>query len=65
MSISYSCVVLDEQSRNKLLNVLHDKIPVDWQIIAHHMTITLGPLMHPANKLLLQHMLEEMKKRWL
>ena len=39
-SISYSAVVLDEESRNKLLEL----VPEGWKPIAHHMTIKLGPL---------------------
>ena len=39
-SISYSAVVLDEESRNKLLEL----VPKGWKPIAHHMTIKLGPL---------------------
>ena len=40
-SISYSGIVLDEDSRQKLLSL---PIPEGWKSIAHHMTITLGPL---------------------
>jgi hypothetical protein len=40
-SISYSAVVLDEKSKNTLLEL---DIPEGWKPIAHHMTITLGPL---------------------
>tara|TARA_R100000315_G_scaffold62478_1_gene44277 strand:- start:2805 stop:3182 length:378 start_codon:yes stop_codon:yes gene_type:complete len=39
-SISYSAVVLDDESRNKLLEL----VPEGWKPIAHHMTIKLGPL---------------------
>ena len=39
-SISYSAVVLDDESRNKLLGL----VPEGWKPIAHHMTIKLGPL---------------------
>jgi len=39
-SISYSAIVLDEESRNKLLGL----VPEGWKPIAHHMTIKLGPL---------------------
>lgn len=44
--ISYSAVVLDEQSRNRLINYLNIKkiIPDDWEVIAHHMTINMGEL---------------------
>ena len=40
-NISYSGVVLDEESRQKLLEL---PIPEDWEFVAHHMTITMGPL---------------------
>ena len=50
MSISYSAVVLDEKSRANLLGMLGDLIPLNWEIVAHHMTITMGPLQHPRGK---------------
>lgn len=40
-SISYSGIVLDEESKQKLLDL---SIPEGWEPIAHHMTITMGPL---------------------
>lgn len=46
MSVSYSCVLLDSESKEKVakrfphLSITH----------AHHMTITLGPLQHPKQK---------------
>ena len=40
-SISYSGIVLDEESKQKLLSL---PIPEGWQPVAHHMTITMGPL---------------------
>lgn len=40
--ISYSAVLLDEPSREKLLRAIEDKIPKDWKVLAHHMTINLG-----------------------
>lgn len=42
--ILYSAVVLDNASRTKLLNMVSDRIPEGWSVIAHHMTINLGPL---------------------
>ena len=42
--IRYSCVLLDTESRNELLNRFGDLIPDDWRVVAHHMTITLGGL---------------------
>jgi hypothetical protein len=42
--VYYSAVVLDTASRNKLIDMLSDRIPAGWTVIAHHMTITMGPL---------------------
>jgi hypothetical protein len=50
MSISYSAIVLDEVSRSNLLGRLGDLVPQDWGIVLHHMTITMGPLVHPRGK---------------
>tara|TARA_B100000700_G_C14478593_1_gene594000 strand:- start:59 stop:499 length:441 start_codon:yes stop_codon:yes gene_type:complete len=47
MSISYSAIVIDEMSKATLLGRLSDLIPAGWDIFAHHMTITMGPLVHP------------------
>ena len=46
-NISYSGVVLDEESRQKLLDL---PIPEGWEPIAHHMTITMGPIVHKKGK---------------
>lgn len=43
-NISYSAVVLDEKSRNKLIKVFRYLIPSNFEIIAHHMTIKMGAL---------------------
>ena len=43
-NIAYSGIVLDEESKQKLLAL---PIPEGWETIAHHMTITLGALIHP------------------
>lgn len=43
-NVLYSAVVLDENSRNKLINRFKNEIPEDWEIIAHHMTINLGEI---------------------
>jgi hypothetical protein len=40
--VIYSAVVLDDKSRSKLLAEFNDKIPEDWKIIAHHMTIAFA-----------------------
>ena len=46
-NISYSGVVLDEESRQQLLNL---DTPEGWEPVAHHMTITMGPLIHKKGK---------------
>ena len=46
-SISYSGVVLDEESRQQLLK---GDVPEGWEPVAHHMTITMGPLVHKKGK---------------
>lgn len=40
--ISYSAVVLDDESRTKLITSLSSLIPEGWKLVAHHMTINLG-----------------------
>jgi hypothetical protein len=45
-NIKYSAVVLDDDSRDKLLS--NFKIPADWETIAHHMTIKMGGLTDKA-----------------
>jgi len=42
--VSYSAVVLDAASKNRLLEFVGGKIPQGWSVFAHHMTITMGPL---------------------
>lgn len=44
MSISYSCVKLDDQSKDHLFNRLSKLVPNDWEWVADHMTIKLGEL---------------------
>lgn len=46
-NISYSGVILDEESKQKLLSL---DIPEGWEQIAHHMTITMGSLVHKKGK---------------
>lgn len=43
-SVSYSAVVLDDNSRNTLFGKVGKLIPSDWKVIAHHMTINMGEL---------------------
>lgn len=41
----YSAVVLNEESRERLLNALGNRIPAcHTDVIAHHMTICMGPM---------------------
>lgn len=40
--VSYSAVILDGQSKQKIIN--HLSIPNDWKVINHHMTIKMGEL---------------------
>jgi predicted kinase len=40
--ILYSAVVLDGESKDKLLKVFGVKIPENWKIYTHHMTIVFG-----------------------
>lgn len=42
--ISYSAVVLDDKSRDKLIKTFGKTIPEDWESLAHHMTINLGEI---------------------
>ena len=42
--VLYACVLLDNQSRTTLLDMIGDKIPITFKIICHHMTINLGEL---------------------
>lgn len=42
--ISYSAVVLDKRSRDRLLKRFGEMLPEEYEIIAHHMTINMGEL---------------------
>jgi hypothetical protein len=42
--ISYSAVVLDEESASTLKREFIDKVPSGWEWIGHHMTIKMGEL---------------------
>jgi hypothetical protein len=38
-------VIIDEKSRDSLLSLINDyNIPDNWERIAHHMTINMGPI---------------------
>ena len=43
-NVSYSAVVLDETSRNRLIKKFESLIPEGWEVIADHMTINLGEI---------------------
>ncbi len=43
-NVSYSAVVLDDRSRQRLIERFRSLIPEDYEIVAHHMTIKLGEL---------------------
>lgn len=40
----YSAIVLTDESRDKILKAFRSSIPEGWEIIAHHVTINMGPL---------------------
>jgi hypothetical protein len=39
---SIFCGCVSQATKNKLLEVVGDRIPEGWKIIAHHMTISFG-----------------------
>lgn len=43
-NVSYSAVVINDESRTKLIQVFQRMIPEGWEVIAHHMTIKMGAL---------------------
>lgn len=50
----YTAIVLDEESRKKLIKRFIHLIPADWHIIAHHVTLNMGPIQKgPADPSLL------------
>lgn len=42
--ISYTGVILDTKSHQKLIKKFKKFIPDDWELKAHHMTIHMGPV---------------------
>ena len=38
----YTAIVLDKDSRNRLLQMF-SHLPQEWELICHHMTINMGP----------------------
>jgi hypothetical protein len=43
-NISYSAIVLDDNSRQRLIERFKNIIPEGWDIIADHMTVNLGEI---------------------
>jgi hypothetical protein len=43
-NVSYSAVVLDDRSRQRLLERFRSEIPEDWEVLTDHMTINMGPI---------------------
>lgn len=43
-NVSYSAVVLDDISRERLIDKFKNIIPEGWDVLAHHMTINLGEI---------------------
>lgn len=50
--ISYSAVVLNNESRNILIDLFKKVIPDNYEIICHHMTINMGELDNNMKKYL-------------
>lgn len=40
--MTYTALVLDPESKAKLLAYFHQVVPLDWDRVCHHMTINLG-----------------------
>lgn len=50
----YTALVLDKESKKRLVNRFIHLIPKEWEIVAHHMTINMGPIQKgPADPSLL------------
>ena len=47
--ISYTGVILGKASRDALLAVMRKHTPDGWRVIAHHMTVNMGPARNPAD----------------
>jgi hypothetical protein len=43
-NVSYSAVVLDDRSRQRLIERFQSEIPEGYEIVAHHMTINMGEI---------------------
>ena len=44
IGVSYSAVVLDDRSRQRLIERFKSIIPEGWEVVAHHMTINMGEI---------------------
>ena len=42
--VSYSAILLDDESSDKLKKKFQKHLPENWKLICHHMTICLGEL---------------------
>jgi hypothetical protein len=51
-NVAYSAVVLDEKSRQRLIERFKSLIPEGYEIIAHHMTINMGEINPELEKFL-------------
>ena len=40
--ISYTGIILDDQSKNRIIQSLGDLMPEGWEEIIHHMTVNMG-----------------------
>lgn len=48
-AISYTGVILGKASRDALLAAMRKHTPDGWRVIAHHMTVNMGPARNPAD----------------
>lgn len=46
----YTALVLDAASQQKLITSFKGVIPATWKVIAHHMTINMGPAVSPVKE---------------
>jgi len=44
MSISYSAVILTDESKRKLKSLFFNSVPSNWKWFGHHMTINIGEI---------------------
>lgn len=42
--MTYTALVLDKESHQRLVKRFIHLIPKEWEIIAHHMTVNMGPI---------------------